>query len=625
MRHDQYAKFKDIDIYNGFWHDRQQLNGSVTIYAIWKRFQENGRFSAFRFDWKDGMPDKPHYFYDSDVAKWMEAAAYILQKNEDPQLEAIVDETVDLIEAHQHSDGYFNIWFTVVDPGRRFQDRGAHELYCAGHLFEAAVAYHEARGKDKFLHLMCRYADYIERIFKLEQSAAFMTPGHEEIELALIKLYRCTGETRYLELSKWFLDRRGNNTKDFFHPWAKAAYAQDHLPVRRQTTAEGHAVRAAYLYCGMADAAFESGDEELLKACRVIFDNIVHRRMYVTGGIGSSRLGEAFTVDYDLPDETAYSESCAAIALAMFARRMQQTEADSRYADVAELVLYNGFLSGTSLDGKGFFYENPLEIDLMHHGKDKSVCNGEVLPITQRAQMFECACCPPNIARFTASIGDYLYTYDEAHLFIHQYMESTGSWDIGGSGGERRVKIRQETRYPVDGCIVLTVCGCRGMRIGLRIPGWCHVFTLLYGGRTADFTLEKGYVLVDCDDEKAVLELRFDMEPELLEAFPLVHAAAGRAALRRGPVVYCLEGVDNGSCLQDVMVDAALQPVLEYSELCPFPMIKMPGWQRGDPGSGWLYRPLSSGLVPRTLTFIPYYAFANRGESDMQVWVRVRR
>jgi DUF1680 family protein len=349
--------FAAIDLENGFWHDRQTLNSTVTIRSVYNRFVDTGRFAAFRFDWKEGMPNMPHFFYDSDVAKWMESVAYLLRKRPDPELEAIMDETINLIEKHQQPNGYFNVWFTIIHPENRLKERTSHELYCAGHLFEAAVAYNEATGKDKFLKLMCRYADFIYDYFLVRQAAPFLTPGHEEIELALVRLYRCTKEKKYLDLSRWFLDQRGSNEidKQSFYGWANARYAQDHLPVREQTTAEGHAVRANYLYCGMADVAYETGDQGLLRACRAIFLNIVSRRMYITGGIGSSRAGEAFTVDYDLPNPTAYAETCAAISLAMFARRMQQLEVDSLYGDVIELELYNGFPVSTSLDGKRFF------------------------------------------------------------------------------------------------------------------------------------------------------------------------------------------------------------------------------------------------------------------------------
>ncbi len=297
-----FVNHKDVFLDDGFWWHKQELINEKTIYAVMDRFKETGRFDAFKFDWKEGQPNQPHCFWDSDIAKWMESVAYILEKKEDPTLEATVDELVDLIEANQDENGYFNIFYTVIEPHNRWKNRSGHELYTAGHLIEAAIAYYYATGKDKFLRLMCKFADHIEQVFKINQSATFATPGHEEIELALVKLYRCTQETRYLELAKFFVDNRGCNTKDQFDSWVNSKYTQSHLPVREQTTAEGHAVRAVYLYSGMADLALEYNDTALFNACHTIFDNIINKRMYITGGIGSTQVGEAFTIDYDLPN-----------------------------------------------------------------------------------------------------------------------------------------------------------------------------------------------------------------------------------------------------------------------------------------------------------------------------------
>lgn len=620
----QQVSFADVELDRGFWHDRQELNRTVTIRNVWKRFEETGRFAAFRFDWKEGMPNKPHYFFDSDAAKWMESAAFILRKHPDTWLEERVDELVELIEAHQQEDGYFNVWFTVIEPGERFRHRFAHELYCAGHLIEAAVAYADATGKERFLNAMCRYADCIARTFMEEASPPFLTPGHEEIELALIKLYRRTGEERYLRLAQWFLDQRGNNDRDpaCMGDWERPSYTQSHLPVREQFTAEGHAVRACYLYSGMADVAFETGDQGLLTACKALFRNITERRMYITGGVGSSRNGEAFTKDFDLPNGTAYAETCAAIALAMFAARMQRLEIDGRYGDTVERILYNGFLSGLSLDGRSFFYENPLEIDLHRRGRDTSVTGGEPLPITQRVEVFECSCCPPNVTRLIASIGDYLLSYDDGRLFVHQYMSGTARFQAGN----RPITVRQETRYPADGRIRLTVTGADGMAVWLRIPGWCRRYTLLHNGQAVETTSENGYVPVVCRGDAAELELNLDMPPVLMEADPRIHADAGRAALQRGPVVYCLEGADHPGGVHDLLVDARGEIRTEADPAMPLPVIQASGWRRTGAETGQPpYRPLDDDLQPQELTYIPYFAFANRGESDMLVWVPVRR
>lgn len=623
MKPNRNLPFSAVELDNGFWHDRQELNRNVTIRNVWKRFEETGRFASFRFDWKEGMPHKPHIFYDSDVAKWMESAAFILQMHPDPWLEERMEELVGLIVAHQQEDGYFNVYFTVVEPENRFRQRFAHELYCAGHLIEAAVAYQNATGRDRFLRAMCRYADCIARVFMEEQAPPFATPGHEEIELALVKLYRCTGEERYLRLARWFLDQRGNNDKDpaCMGEWENPRYTQSHLPVRRQFTAEGHAVRAGYLYSAMADVAYETGDPELRTACQSLFENITERRMYITGGMGSSRTGEAFTKDFDLPNATAYAETCAAISLILFAQRMLLLDIDGRYADVVERALYNGFLSGLSLDGRSFFYENPLEIDLDRYGRDTSIKGGEVLPIPQRVEVFECSCCPPNVTRLIASVGEYLATYDDHTVFIHQYMSGTARWQIGNQA----VTLRQETRYPADGHIRLTIEGARGMKAALRIPGWCRRYTLLCGGQPVQAAPEKGYVAVNCLGDMVTLELELDMSPVLLEADPRIHADAGRAALQRGPVVYCVEGADHEGAVHDLLVDGWLKARTEELPGMPLPVVRAAGWRRPRPEPGCPYRPLRENLQPLELTYIPYFAFANRGESDMLVWVPVRR
>lgn len=345
MKRYQAVPFQQVDLDQGFWQDRQRINSDVTIWNVYKRFQETGRFDALSCDWREGMPNKPHVYWDSDVAKWMEAAAFILERKPDPQLEAAVDELVDRIADNQGADGYFNTYFTVCEPEARFTRRTDHELYCAGHLFEAAVAYARATGQGKI-----PWADApVRRLYRAgiqgRKVRRFCHPGHEEIELALVKLYRHTGEKRYLELSRWFVEERGRHEEGLYEMFP-SKHAQDHLPVRRMETAEGHCVRALYLYSAMADLAYEYQDEEMLEVCRRIFLNIVRRRMYVTGGVGSTAYGEAFTVDYDLPNQTAYAESCASIALIFFARRMLCLEADSLYADTMERVLYNGFLSG---------------------------------------------------------------------------------------------------------------------------------------------------------------------------------------------------------------------------------------------------------------------------------------
>jgi len=598
------VSFKDVNITDGFWKERQKLNHGVTIHSVRDRFTDTGRFEAFKFNWKEGMPNKPHFFWDSDVAKWLESVAYIIEKEPDALLESQVDEVVDLIAEHQEESGYFNIYFTVCEPDKRFSNRDWHELYCAGHLTEAAVAYYNATGKDKFLKCMCRYIDYIEKIFKIEDSAAFHTPGHEEIELALVKLYHCTGEKRYLELSKHFIDRRGVESEVPETHWANDMYYQSDKPCCEQHEAEGHSVRACYLYAGMADIAREYGDEKLKTACIDLFDDIYNKKMYVTAGIGQSYHGEAFTVPYDLQNGQAYTETCASIAFVYFASRMLNLQLDSRFADAIERAIYNGILSGVSLDGKSFFYENPLEILLSEHGRNNSVRNSDDRhPITQRLEVFGCSCCPPNITRFISSIGEYIYGKDENTVYVHQYISSDA--EIDG------VKISQKSGYPYDGRIEIKVENCK--TIALRIPEYSKDNFKL----SADYELKNGYAFITVDGSKTITA-EFDITPKKVFANPLVDRDAGKCAILAGPLVYCAEGKDNDSHLRRFRVPEKLEYEFKNDEELGTKDMIIKAEKLAECDNLYSF---SREYKPEKLRLIPYFAFANRGETDMAVWL----
>ena len=597
--------FSHTRITGGFWKQKQTLVRRVTTKAVYDRFYDTGRIDAFRFDWQADMPNQPHFFWDSDVAKWMEGAAYQLAVKPDASLQKKIDTLVDRIAAHQEESGYFNIYFTVIDPASRFANRDWHELYCAGHLMEAAVAYYEATGKDKFLSCMCRYADYIEKRFVTDADVPFKTPGHEEIELALVRLYECTGEQRYLRLAKHFIDMRGAET-EMMPDWMQASYNQSHVPVREQKTAEGHAVRAMYLYCGMADVALYTGDAELKAACEAIFDNAASRRMYITGGIGSSGAGEAFTVDFDLPNLISYTESCAALAFALFANRMLRFGADAKYADVVERVMYNGFLSSLSLDGKSFFYQNPLEIMPRMHTRDVSVKHRSVgLPPMQRSEVFGCSCCPPNIVRFIPSIANMLYSDDGEVIYVHQFMQSVTAIEREG----QMLVIEQQTKYPENGKVRIRLSGGNS-RVAVRIPGWFDG----YEGETL-----KGYAYFDVKDGE---ELTFDftMTPTFIEARPEVVFDAGRYAVMRGPVVYCMEGADNGELLRDITIDSRARFKYGKHPELGVPTLTVRAYRTVREPDAPLYRRKTQNKEKIDAVLIPYYAFANRGESEMQVW-----
>ena len=603
--------FANTKITGGFWKQKQDLVRKVTVHAVYDRFVDTGRFEAFKFNWKEGMPFKPHIFWDSDVAKWLEGAAYLTELKRDPELEKIVDETVDLIEKNQGEDGYFNVYFTVSEPEKRFTLRSHHELYCAGHLMEAAVAYYKATGKRKFLDCMCKYADHIEKRFMIDKDTAFATPGHEEIELALVRLYECTGDMRYLNLAAYFINTRGTDVdrggrndpeqiKDDIH-------IQAHMPVREQSDAVGHAVRAVYLYCGMADVAYHTGDESLKAACKRLFDSIVNKRMYITGGIGSSSTGEAFTNDYDLPNIFAYTESCAALGLALFANRMLKLEPNAVYADIVEKAIYNGFMSSISLDGKAFFYENPLEIIPQFNHRDefspfKSTLH---LPRTQRAEVFGCSCCPPNIVRFIPSIANLMYGDDGETVYVHQFMQS--ETDI--KRGEQTLHLSQKTAYPENGKVRITLKG-GDTRIAVRIPGWCDSYT----GETVN-----GYAYFDMHDGET-LEFDFKMKVKFIEARPEAVFDCGRYAVTRGPIVFCMEGVDNGSCIRDIRLKSRARFKYSKNKELGVPMLTVDAYRRKRDADIPLYREKADEFEKTQAVLIPYYAFANRGESEMQVW-----
>ncbi len=592
-----------IDLTGGFWYEKQKLVRSVSMGNVYKRFAETGRFEAFKYNWKEGMPNRPHIFWDSDVAKWMEAAAYFCQKQRDTALEAIVDEVVEDIERNRTEDGYFNSYFGHLEPENRFTRRDDHELYCLGHLLEAAIAYKEATGKDKFFRLMVDYVDLVYRVFYVEKSAGFTSPGHEELELALVKLYRHTKEKKYLDLALYFVNRRG------CEPGWDTVHRQDHLPLREQKTAEGHAVRACYLYAAVADVALETGDEELYGVARTLFENITRRRMYVTGAIGQTSVGETFMGDYDLPNQSAYAETCANLSLALFARRMSVIDPDSVYADTAERVLYNSFISGMSLDGRAFFYSNMQEYDKIVPRRVFSDRHRIFTPAPTRVEVFDCSCCPPNVVRTVASIADFQYTADENTVWMHQYFSSDAKI------GDKTISV--STGYPYDGGVRIGYLGGDGM-LALRIPGWCRDYTVTVNGRLITPEVRRGYAYIAVSGGDEIL-FRMEMPVRFVEANPRVWDDAGRVAVTRGPLVFCLEGVDHPDlCLRDIRLSESAEYRFVMDESLGVPVLSTDGcirhWENDV-----LYAD-SAALEMCRVRLIPYFAFANRGESDMIIW-----
>lgn len=585
-----------VNLKSGFFFDKQELNRKTTINAVYDRFSETGRIGAFKFGYPDTDPIQPHYFWDSDVAKWMEGAAYILRHTPDPDLEAKVDEIVDDIERNQCEDGYFNIFFTVVQPENRWANRDWHELYCAGHLMEAAVAYAEATGKTKLLTCMEKYADYIAKVFMEDHSAAFQTPGHEEIELALVRMYRHTGKKKYLDMAAHFINTRG--TVEEFN---QTAYNQAHIPVREQTDAVGHAVRAMYLYTGMAYLAAETGDRSLVAACQKLWEDATERKMYVTGGLGSTFIGEAFTTPYDLPADQAYTETCAGIALCFFGGGMLALDNNAVYADVIERALYNGVTSGLSIDGAQFFYENPLEINLSE--RFASAWGARRFPAHRRVACFACSCCPPNINRLLASLGNYVYGLEGDTLYVNQFATS----DMTDGAVTAEIK----TAYPNEGTVTVTAKGVS--KLAIRIPAWCDSFTL-----NKTYTMQNGYAMVDNDGTP--VNVTFDLTPRRVWADARVLRTANQAAIMKGPVVYCAEGVDNGEGeLHNYILPTNFTAAEEASTEYGLPTLAVPCVKRVTDGDS-LYRNTPPKTEAATLRLIPYNAFANRQETDMRVW-----
>ena len=576
-------------------------------------------------------------FQDTDVAKWLEAAAFTLASGgRDEMLESLADETIKLIGKAQCPDGYLNTYYTIQEPDRRWSNlKEGHELYTAGHMIEAAVAYYEATGKDAFLKIVSRFADVICEKFGPDEGQCHGYPGHPEVELALVKLYRATGEKRYLEVSKYFVEQRGVGENYFFQeekgekyrqifPEFKdysPAYSQSHLPVREQKTAEGHAVRAVYLYCAMADLAYEYRDESLLDACRTLWDNMVKKRMFITGGIGSSGLLERFTTDYDLPNDCNYSESCASIGLALFGRRMAEITGEAKYMDVAETALYNTVLAGIAMDGRSFFYVNPLEVwpDNCLERTSKE----HVKPVRQK--WFGVACCPPNIARTLASLGQYLYGKGKDSLYINLYVSNEAQTVINGV----KCSVKIDSGYLDDGTVNISLHPEHKTTgtLALRIPGWVKTYCVFRNGeKIREPKTEKGYLLISGELEQEEITLKFDIKPRFVHANPKVRADSGKAALMRGPLVYCLEETDNGSNLASVFVDTG-QELSEHYEpvlLGGTTVICLKGKKITE--SCWdddtLYRECKTELEDIELKAVPYCHWGNRITGEMLVWVK---
>lgn len=559
-------------------------------------------------------------FQDSDAAKWLEAAAYSLACKPDPELEAKADGLISLIAAAQDEDGYLNTRFTITDRDKRWQNLlEGHELYCAGHMAEAAAAYFEATGKRELLEVCLKNAEHIFNRFVKEGAEGY--PGHPEIELAMMKLYRASGDERCLKIAEHFINVRGvdptyyrreRDNRDWT-VWGNNAddndYQQSGRPVRQQSDATGHAVRAVYLYTAMADLAAQMGDSQLEAACERLWESITQRRMYVTGGIGSTVHGEAFSVDYDLPSDTAYAETCASIGLMFFASRMLEGKPDAKYADVMEQAFYNTVLSGMSLDGKSFFYVNPLENIRGISGTAPT--HRHTVPV--RPGWYACACCPPNAARTIMSFGKYAYGENGDTAFCHLFAAG----DVTLKNG---ISFTCETGYPFDFTVTYRIRSSG--RLAVRLPHWSRSTKLTLNGRNAEYELKDGYAYLDVSGGD-LLELTLDGEPRYIRGSSKVPELSGKACLCRGPLVYCFEDADNEGRVLNLQLKADGR--VTVSDASPFEGTKaLEAEALASDDDGSLYSAVFPSLKKFTAKAVPYYCRANRGDMNMRVWLPVQ-
>jgi DUF1680 family protein len=566
----------------------------------------------------DGEKFEGLYYDDSDVYKALEAMAYALKTHPDSTLEAKADVWIDKIAAAQLPDGYLDTYFTLTDISKRWTNISAHEDYNAGHLIEAAVAYYNVTGKRKLLDVAIRLANHIDSTFRLGNKKWFS--GHEEIELALVKLYKVTKNDRYLKLADWYLQQRGKGgIYTYGTTWFTPGYWQDLKPVKDQTEITGHAVRAMYLYTGAADVAAQTGDAGYMNAMEKVWEDVVYRNMYITGGIGSAGDNEGFSKDYDLPNEEAYCETCASVGMVLWNQRMCQLTGDSKYIDVLERSLYNGALDGLSLSGDHFFYDNVL------------ASNGQ----NQRREWFGTACCPANIARLVTSVGNYIYGKSEDGIWVNLFVGSNTTINVNNTD----VAVKTTTNYPWEGNVKLNIDPSKKSKFKMyvRIPGWLSgnavpgnlynvvsksnennpVFKL--NGKQVFYAIENGYAVIENNWNKGdELEFNFPMGPEKIQANSEVKYDAGRIAMQRGPIVYCVEGADNKEGVWNLIFpeNTLLKPI-EYKVLNENVIAlqgELPSAIPNEKGNGVT-------IVNRKVTAIPYYCWANRGANAMQVWL----
>lgn len=633
---------KQVVIEDNFWSPRLEVNRTKTLEHVYGELETTGCLQNFDLASKKatGQFGGP-WWADSDVYKWLEGASYVLGSQPDPDLERRVDDVISRIAAAQQSDGYLNTHVQVEEPDLRFRDLAFfHEDFCAGHLFEAAVAHYEATGKRTLLGVATRVADCFDQTFGPGKREGLS--GHEGIELGWVRLYRATGEKRYLKLAELYLDHRGQKPSLFEreyqrlpadrtvlwrqgHPvnlrWLQdrmflahppvfdTSYCQDNLPVRQQSVAVGHAVRAMFLYCGMADVAYETGEQELIAALDRLHDSVTLRRMYVTGGIGPSAKNEGFTDDYDLPNDHAYQETCASAGMVLWNYRLFKLTGDGRYIDLLEQSLYNAVLAGVSLEGNSFCYATPLACDTRF----------------KRQPWFEVPCCPTTAARFFPSVGRYFYSRSSDGIWVNLYAGGRASITLE-NGAE--VRIEQTTNYPWDGHIKLGVASAQPVEftLHLRLPGWAGAPVVALNGKEISPPVSKGYAHLHREWKTGdVVELEIPLEIEKLEANPQVLQSRGQIALRRGPLIYCLEQPDHKADLDRIRLPLGAKLTESFEPGLLGGVSVLVGEGRLDASEDWqnqLYRPVRPVSEEAVrIKAIPYCVWGNRGQEKMKVWI----
>ncbi|SFB89725.1 glycoside hydrolase family 127 protein [Spirosoma endophyticum] len=616
--------FSQVTITDHFWKPKMDKVATATLRAcIVQTEEKTGRIRNFeKVARHKNEKHEGIYYDDSDVYKAIEAMAYSLKNHPDAAIQQKTDEWIDKIAAAQLPDGYLNTYYTLTGLDKRWTDMERHEDYCAGHLIEAAVAYYNTTGKRKLLDVAIRFADHIDSTFRVKNRP--WVSGHQEIELALMRLYHLTNQDRYLKLADWFLAQRGHGygKGKIWDEWKNPKYCQDDVPVKDQKEITGHAVRAMYQYTGAADVAAATNDQGYMNAMRTVWEDVVFRNMYLTGGIGSSGHNEGFTEDYDLPNESAYCETCASVGMVFWNQRMNTLTGESKYIDVLERSLYNGALDGLSLSGDRFFYGNPLS-SAGNYG---------------RSEWFGTACCPSNIARLVASLGDYIYGRSEEGIWVNLFVASNTTFTMG----KTPVPVQMETNYPWEGAVKITTNPAKPVEYALhiRMPGWAQnvpapgnlyryvdsrsaaKIEVLLNGKPVTYQEEKGYAVIHRKWKKGdVVEVRLPMDVRQVASRKEVKADQDRVALQRGPLVYCVEGADNEGKAWNMLVPDNATFATQSYQVLDEPVVSIKA-------NVSVAEPAPDGLTvqmkPRTIVAIPYYAWANRGKSPMQVWLPSR-